>query len=174
MTSNLIDRVEGRPLVGITYLGLPWDPTPADTQLVDVVNRAVVLDFDGLRLAVRWDLRPPVERLAVESYGESSAVAPLTTSHDVSHRWRSVIGGVLNAHAWGWHEVESGTEVWAVALRFSNAQTLFIALGELVEGAPIYLPDSLVVTASERIAKAYRPRAALNIPWDEGGAGMQV
>lgn len=169
MTPDLVDRVEGRTLVGITYVGLPWDSGPSDTDSVDVVNRAVVLDFDGVRLAVRWDLRPPIECLVVENFDPSSTKAPLTTTRDVSHRWRSVIGGALIAHDWGWQEVESGREAWALSLRLGNAQTLFVALGELIDGAPTYMPDSLVVTASERIARAYRPPAALSIPWDDAG-----
>ncbi len=166
MSSDILDGAEGRTLVGITYLGFPWDSMPSDAESVDAVNRAIVLDFGDVRLAVRWDLRPPVERLIVESFDASAAAAPLTTSRDVSHRWQSILGSSLTSHAWGWHEVESGREIWAVALRFSNAQTLIIALGELVEGVPTYLPDSLVVTATERIAKAYKPRAATNSLWE--------
>lgn len=166
MTSDILDAVEGRTLVGLAYLGFPWDPVPSDAESVDAVNGAVVLDFGDMRLAVRWDLRPPVERLIVESFDAFATAAPLTTSRDVSHRWRSVLGSSLTSHAWGWHEVESGREIWAVALRFSNAQTLTIALGELVEGVPTYMPDSLVVTATERIAKAYKPRAAINSLWE--------
>lgn len=167
MTSDLIDAVEGRTLVRMAYVGLPWDPAPSDADPMDAVNRAAILDFDDIRLIVRWDLRPPVERLVVETYDASIATAPLTSVHDVSHRWRSVIGGVLVSHAWGWHDVESGRETWALALTFNNAQTLFIALGELVEGDPTYLPDSLVVTATEHVAQVYRPSAAVNIPWKD-------
>ena len=164
MTNDSLDQAVGLMLRRISYVGLPWDQEPKDSSLVDVVSRAVLLDFGLTSLQIGWYLRPPIERLAVAQQ-ESWEGASLTTVHDVSGRWRRLIGKQLRAYRFGMQDVESGLEPWAVLLEFGGDVKLFVALGEMTAGHPTYLHDSLVVTAEPDIARAYIPIASMSSAW---------
>jgi hypothetical protein len=122
------------------------------------------LDFGVVKVQIRWDLRPPVERLAVERQAPWQEV-PLTSILDVSGRWRPLLGRRLLTYRFGLQDVESGQERWALLLAFEGGSKLLVALGELVEGCPTYLPDSLIVTADPDVALAYAPIASLGSVW---------
>jgi hypothetical protein len=46
--------------------------------------------------------------------------------------------------------------LWALTLLFEDAEPVSVALGELVCGAPSYLPDSLVVLVGQEVAQDFR------------------
>lgn len=58
----------------------------------------------------------------------------------------------------------------AVTLAFAEVGELVVALGEVVDGSPSYLPDSLIVTGSRDAALSYRPSAALTPAWTSNPA----
>ncbi len=164
MTYELLDRAIGHGLSAIRYVTLPWEQEPARGAIVDAVSRAILLEFGTLRSQVRWTLEPPVERLTVEAPSPWHTL-PLSKVVDVSDRWAGLIGTRLLRHDIGFQEVESGREPWALLLHFEDARRLLIALGELDDGVPRYLPDSLVVTEDASIAMHYVPGASEGSLW---------
>ncbi|WP_432880555.1 hypothetical protein ACQPYH_35480 [Kribbella sp. CA-245084] len=125
---------------------------------------AVLLTFDASHALLRWDLRPPVEQLVVLS-NEPDEPRPLTRRVDVSRRWTAFLGAQLIGASWADQETTDGLQPWAITLAFEGTGDLVIALGELVNGIPTYLPDSLIVTSSRDVALCYRPPASLTPSW---------
>ena len=60
-----------------------------------------------------------------------------------------------------------GNCLWALALNFRNAFSVAVALGELVDNMPSYLPDSLVVVFREEAAESYRIASSPTSPWGD-------
>ena len=164
MTYELLDGAIDRELTAIRYVGLPWEHEPTRGAIVDAVSRAVLLEFGTLTLQVRWLLEPPIERLAVESPTAWQAL-PLAKVVDASGRWAALLGTRLLKYEVGFQEVESGREPWALLLHLEDAGRLLIALGELDDGVPKYLPDSLVVTEDATTARQYVPNASEGSLW---------
>lgn len=54
-------------------------------------------------------------------------------------------------------------------LRFASGAHLVIALGELLDDEPRYIPDSLLVTGSRGVAVSFSPPAALGTAWSDRG-----
>ena len=94
-------------------------------------------------------------------------VSGLVHRFDVSERWQGLLGARLIGASWSDHETGDGVQPWAVTLEFDIGE-LVVALGEVIDGRPSYLPDSLVVTANRRLALDYRPPAALTPAWTSG------
>lgn len=164
MTEVAESQVLGSRLRGVQYDLLEWDDEPVATSIVDAVPKAVILTFDSLSVLLRWDLSPPTERLVMMS-DEHSQTGPLVRRVDVSGRWGAFLGAQLIAASWAEQETGDGLQPWAVTLAFAEVGDLVVALGEVVDGFPSYIPDSLIVTASRDVALSYRPSAALTPAW---------
>lgn len=164
MTEILDTHLVGRCLVSLRYEVLDWEVQPDASAKIDAVAMAVIMDFEGCSVAFRWDLRPPTEQLVVVA-SESVGVGRRARRIDVSRRWSTFVGAELVAARWSYHETGEGLQPWAVTLSFAGVGDLVVALGELVAGSPSYLPDSLIITASEDLAREYQPRAALEPAW---------
>lgn len=169
MTATKQPHLLGRRLTAVHYDLLAWDAEPSVDSTVDEVAMAVLLTFDTSRLLLRWDLRPPVEQLVVLS-NEPDEPKPLTRRADVSRRWTAFLGAKLIGASWADQETTDGLQPWAITLAFEGAGELVIALGELLDGIPTYLPDSLIVTASRDVALSYRPPASLTPAWTSPAA----
>jgi hypothetical protein len=165
MTMTAVDSALGQELVRVEYVMLPWEPEPAESAAIDAVSRAVILKFDKAGIQIRWKLQPPVERIVVEPV-EDWRDAPLSNVVSVSSRWSDLIGRRLSGYRLSYQHVESGSEPWAITLDFEGGLRLLLALGELTDGKPTYLPDSLVVTADALVASAYAPPASEGNPWE--------
>jgi hypothetical protein len=57
--------------------------------------------------------------------------------------------------------------LWALALNFRNAASVAVALGELVDDMPSYLPDSLVVLFGQEAAESYRIASSPTSAWGD-------
>ncbi|MFD7158498.1 hypothetical protein ACFV9C_28140 [Kribbella sp. NPDC059898] len=161
------DQFVGRRLCGVKYDLLEWENRPEATSVVDTIPKAVILEFDGISLLLRWDLNPPTEQLVMD-LDDGSPPGPLVRRTDVSVRWNGFLGAELVAASWAQHETGDGLQPWAVTLTFADVGELVVALGEVVDGALAYIPDSLIVTASRDAARSYRPPAALTSAWTAG------
>lgn len=164
MTTVADLQLLGRPLRGIQYDLLEWEEEPDAAATVDAVPKAVVLKFGELNVLLTWDLRPPTEQLVMLT-AEPSQPSPLTRRVDVSERWGTFLGAKLVGTSWAQQETGDGLQPWAVTLAFAGAGELVVALGEVVDGSPSYIPDSLIVTASRDAALSYRPPATLAPAW---------
>lgn len=60
-----------------------------------------------------------------------------------------------------------GDCLWALALTFRNAASVAVALGELVDDVPSYLPDSLVVLFGQEVAESYRISSSPTSAWGD-------
>lgn len=163
MTTVAESKVLGRRLRGVQYDLFEWDDAPDATVSVDTVPKAVILVLDELSVVLTWELRPPAEQLTMAVLGGMYPdPALLFRRLDVSRRWSAFLGAELVSTSWAEQETGDGVQPWAVTLVFAGVGTLVVALGEVLDGSPSYIPDSLVVTASRDVACAYRPPAALS------------
>ncbi|MFD3403742.1 hypothetical protein ACFWUU_23865 [Kribbella sp. NPDC058693] len=104
----------------------------------------------------------------MRSYAEDDP-GPLKRRLDVSRRWSAFLGAQVVGIYWTEQETTDGFQPWAVTLDFEGVGELVIALGELVDGVPTYLPDSLIVTASQDVARSYKPPASPTPAWTNPG-----
>lgn len=160
---DLSDLVGGH-LTRVYYDLFVWNAAPHDDSILDEVPLAVILGFDTQDVILRWDLRPPVEQL-VSLKVEESVPGPSIRHIDVSGRWSPFLGSQLIGVSWAEQETSDGFQPWAVTLMFGVVGELVIALGELMNGVPTYIPDSLIVTASRRAALSYQPTASPTPAW---------
>jgi hypothetical protein len=157
-------QILGSRLRAVKYDLLEWEGLPDPTSSVDAIAMAVILQLDEMSVLLRWDLHPPTERLVIVS-GEHSQLAPLVRRVDVSERWGAFLGAKVVAASWAQQETGDGLQPWAVTFSFADVGELVVALGEVVDGSPSYIPDSLIMTASQDAALSYRPLAALTPAW---------
>lgn len=165
-----VDQVHllGSRLTGVHYDLLEWEAeVPVDSAL-DEVPKAVLLAFDRLDVLLRWELRPPIEQLLMLS-NQDAQPGPLFRRVDVSRRWVAFLGAQVVGASWAEQETCDGLQPWAVTISFDGARELVVALGELVDGVPTYLPDSLIVTASREVALSYWPPASPTPAWTSPG-----
>ena len=160
----------GQALRSIHYDLLAWEPMPSEASAVDEVSMGVLLGVEEFQVMLRWELRPPVERLAAFD-GRRLAPAPLARRFDVSARWAAFIGARISDVSWSEQLTEGGLQPWAVTLAFAEAGELVVALGEVVDGHLSYIPDAMVVTARREVASAYRPPASRTPAWTSTLAG---
>jgi len=159
----------GQELIRIEYELFDWGERPSPEASVDDVAMAVRLEWgDSSEVRVTW--RNPAY-WEDEGLLFGDARRGVADSVDVSDRWSSFIGEHLEAVSFS-YSMASTRRAWAMNLRFSGNKHLVIALGELISVVPSYLPDNLVVTASEEIAKAYWPSNA-DGHWTESSAWGQ-
>lgn len=164
MTFASLASALGQRLVRIDYVMLPWETEIRGKAAIDAVSRAVILTFEKTQLQVRWKLQPPVEKIVVEPADGWRGI-PLAAIVSANARWSDFLGLKLCDYRTTYQHVESGREPWAFLLNFDGGLRLLIALGELNNGGPTYLPDSLVVTADALVATAYKPPASEGPPW---------
>ncbi|HBX81963.1 MAG: hypothetical protein WAV45_09440 [Propionibacteriaceae bacterium] len=164
MSEFILGRAIGQRLLQVEYVLLPWEASLQPGRVIDAVSRAIILRFESVDLQFRWVLKPPVERLIVEP-PDALAQAPLTVTLEVGERWPDLLGTRMVGCEFGYQHVESGREPWAALLVFEGGARLLIALGELVDAVPTYLPDSLVITADAHVAQGYTPPASEGSPW---------
>lgn len=159
------DDLLGARLQKISYYLFEWEEPPQPGQDVDEATMGVALSFDRLEVALTWRLEPPnIERLEIHEPHRMSD-APLIREVDVSARWSNLIGMRVIAASWALHETNDGMQPWALTFAFEGSDGLLVALGEIVDGHPTYLPDSLVVTSSRDVGLSYRPSSSACAAW---------
>lgn len=156
----------GDVLSSVDYELLSWEEAPSSGAHVDEVAMAVTLHW-GTSPATRihWNSGLWNEGLVQGGPGEADP-SPEVTITDVSERWGGLIGERLTACTFS-HSTPPSDLPWAINLRFASGAYLVIALGELLDGQPSYMPDSLLVIGSREAAVSYSHPAALGTAWSD-------
>ena len=158
----------GDALTSVHYELLSWEQAPSADSCVDQVAMAVTLNWQESRpTRISWSTDPQREGL-VQGGPSAEGPGPQLEIADVSERWGGLLGQRLTACTFS-HALPPGDLPWAMNLLFASGAHLVIALGELLEGEPRYIPDSLLVTESRDAAVAFSPPAALGTAWSDRG-----
>jgi hypothetical protein len=100
-----------------------------------------------------------IECLNVRSRGAAPVIPDYSKTIDLSARpgWEACVGEELISVRASQHRPvpTQGDCLWALALTFRNAASVAVALGELADDIPSYLPDSLVVLFGQEAAESY-------------------
>jgi len=144
----------GQELQKVKYELFDWEEQPSSVALVDDIATAVCLQWGDLsEVRITWRNPSYWEEEGLDFGGTQKKG---TESVDVSARWKPLIGATLD-RVTPLYSNAFTHRTWAIRLEFGNGTNLIIALGALKEGIPSYMPDNLIVTASEIIARAYWP-----------------
>lgn len=130
---------------------------------------ALELVFDGIPVVISWLMENEIECLNVRSRGVAAVIPDYSKTIDLSARpgWEACVGGELISVRTSRHRPvpAQGDCLWALALTFRNAASVAVALGELVDDIPSYLPDSLVVIFGQEAAESYRISGSPTPAW---------
>ncbi len=121
-----------------------------------MISRLVTLHWrTSPSTRIHWNSDAWNEGLVQGGPGEADP-SPKVTITDVSERWRGLIGERLTACTFSHSDPPSDLR-WAMNLHFASGANLVIALGELLDGQPSYMPDTLLVIGSRETAESYSP-----------------
>lgn len=154
---NLASSLIGTRIRSVLYRNLAGDPELASSGVADEVDMEIVVRLDnGASLTLAWAMSGEVEGLALldgEPESDDRTVVDVT-SHT---QWSTRVGREVIAVGAGWHVPNAGSPrtLWSWRLSFEGGPCAVVATGELVNGEPRYLPDSLVVIFDERLALSY-------------------
>lgn len=161
------DRIElpKSAVTGIEYVLTPWDVLPETWAEVDSVALAVRLHFEDEVVEVRWQTENGSERLTVQT-GMGSGFTVETATVDVSSRWPSFVGHVIERQLVGYQETNVGRELWTTRFEATDGASLVISLGDFMEtGELTYTADNLIVTASMEVSRAFRTLCSETNAW---------
>jgi hypothetical protein len=156
----------GSRIVDVRYLllaGAQW-PDGRVVGLVHEVDHGVELVMaDGSVLALHWEMQGWCHFLAIVPMSVSGSLGPegLIDALSVSEapEWVGILGRTIHGVEVAWHISSTGAgcprSVWAVRIDLDGGSSFVIALGEIQEGAPTYLPDSIVVIFDKDVAASY-------------------
>lgn len=153
----------GDVLSSVDYELLGWEEATAH---IDEVAMAVTLHWRTSPMTrIHWSADAENEGLVQGGPSEADPSPELTIT-DVSDQWGGLIGERLTACTFS-HSDPPSDLPWAINLRFASGANLVIALGELLDGQPTYMPDTLLVIGSREAAESYSPPAALGTAWSD-------
>lgn len=156
----------GDTLAWVTYELLSWEAAPATDSDVDQVAMAVSLHWqESPSTRISWSSDAEREGL-IQGWPSGAVPGSELEIVDVSGRWGALIGQRLTACTFS-HSAPPSDLPWAMNLHFALGRHLVIALGELLDDQPSYIPDSLLVIGSRWVADAFSPRAALGTAWSD-------
>ncbi|MEU4476204.1 hypothetical protein [Micromonospora sp. NPDC023888] len=171
---ELSAAIAARRLRGVTYFvppGLEWVEEDSSAGPIHVADMGVSLIFDDVTLNVAWSMNGFNEGLAVVA---TDTVDPLffgrsAVAVDASgiHPWPSRLGHGVEGISWAWHQPcdDCPDLLWSVRLDFGAPGSAIIALGEVEQGTPRYMPDSLLVLFDETVARSYLIPAGEGSSW---------
>jgi hypothetical protein len=156
-----LSGLRGQRLNRVRYVVLPESPglemRPSESW--DEVEYAVELIFDDMSVIISWLMENEIECLNVRSGSVAAVIPDYSKTIDLSARpgWEACVGEELISVRVSRHRPvpTQGDCLWALALTFRNATSVAVALGELVDDIPSYLPDSLVVLFGQQAAQSY-------------------
>lgn len=164
--------IVGQSITSVRYWVLPPAPLPADLE-VDRIHEvdSVELGFGaGSLVRIRWAMAGADEGITFDVGPEPLEDGGLVVV-DVSRtgRWGGLLGQPVTQlrAAWQVPSENSPEMLWAVSFRTAGGGEVSIALGEVRDGTPTYLPDSMVVIFSSAKAGAYQPIASTTSAWGE-------
>ena len=144
----------GEQLVKVEYEMFDYDDYPESTSVVDDVSMAVYLEWSDLsRARLGW-------RTPGYWYEEGLMVGGLRNPNadivDMSRRWSFLLGLPLETLSFSYTPY-SPPLVWAINFGFEGDINLIVALGQIQDNEVTYMPNNLIVTASQERAHNYRP-----------------
>jgi hypothetical protein len=167
--------VIGSRIAGVRYLvpaGAGW-PDGREDGLVHEVDQGVVLVMtDGSALSAQWLMQGEDEFLAIAPMSISGLRAgSLIDAIDVSGapEWMAILGRTVNGVGVAWHVPNAGRpkSIWALRFDIEGGSSFVIALGEVRDGSPTYLPDAIVVLFDREDAESYRIAGGVTSAWGE-------
>lgn len=178
--TSALREVIGAQIVGVRYLvseGMGWPGGRAD-GFVHEVDHGVEITLSGDRvLVLRWEmlgenefLDPSLHLLPREQVSDS-----MIDAIDVSAtpEWAPLIGHTISSVRASWHISNTGCpkSIWAVRFDTAENSSFVIALGEIRDGVPAYLPDAVLVFFDRDDAEAYKTGGSATSAWD--GAAVE-
>ncbi|MFG1842639.1 hypothetical protein ACGFH8_29915 [Micromonospora sp. NPDC049175] len=170
---ELSAAVAARRFRGVTYFvppGLEWVEEDSPAGAVHVADMGVSLRFDDLTFNVAWSMNGFNEGLAVATdpvdplfFGRSAVAVDASAIPP----WPSRLGHAVEGISWAWHQPGDDCPelLWAVRFDFGVTGSAVIALGEVDDGTPRYMPDSLLVLFDENLARSYVIPAGESSSW---------
>jgi hypothetical protein len=164
--------ISGRSLSKVRYRALSPAPRLADLEAGAVHEvDSVQIELDsGIVLWIQWAMAGTDEGLHLEvdpepweDAGREEVDVGMTT------QWAALLGQPIMQMRAAWHvSSDNGQELlWATSFRTTAGGEVSIALGEVQDRGPTYLPDSLVVIFSSAKARQYQPPASRTSAWGE-------
>lgn len=135
----------------------------------DEAEYAIELVFDRLPITISWQMENEMECLNVRSQDVGGVIAHYSKIIDMSSHpgWEACVGEELISIRISQHRPVSIDCLWALVFVFRNDASVAVALGELVDDMPSYLPDSLVVMFGQEAAESYRIAASPTSAWGD-------
>ncbi|MDF1488275.1 hypothetical protein [Tessaracoccus caeni] len=145
---DLVRRLAGRSLSRVIYAGAECEQMRESStpQIIDEVDLAMRLDFDGMCLRVDWARLGWTEGLAVQ-HGEKLPEGWAAVEQQRTRCWLPAAGRGLIAVQLIWHFASDSAleSLLGMQFDFQGGFSVLVALGEVDEGLPTYTPDSLLV-----------------------------
>lgn len=174
LPSELLDAVMGQRIEAVTYRmpgGVRWSDEYRH-EGVHEVDMGVALSLSNqARLDIDWAMDGFTEGLALEVFQGEDHESDHLESIDVSMlpEWGPYLGGAIRGVYFSKFVADerAATTAWSVKLELDDGTEFAIALGELVDGEPQYMPDNLVVITNPSIGRAYRVVGSDQSAWSE-------
>lgn len=170
---GLLRSVVGSRISSVSYIvpsGEQWPDGREDGPIHEVDHGVELKLINGVILSVHWEMQGENEFLAVSSASlDDGSIGSLIGAIDVSGlpEWPSITGLTVRGLGIAWHRANPGCPDSAWALRFDldDKISFVIALGEIREGIPSYLPDSVLVLFEKEDAESYKTAASATSSW---------
>ena len=167
--------VVGSRIVEVRYLvpaGVQWPDGRGDGLVHEVDHGVELVMADGSVLALHWEMRGEDEFLAivpmsVSGFWTEGQIEALSFSD--APEWMGILGRTVTGVGVAWHIPNAGCprSVWAIRIDLVGGSSFVIALGEVREGTPAYLPDSIVVLFDRHDAESYWITGSDTSAWGE-------
>ncbi|MEV5303493.1 hypothetical protein [Amycolatopsis methanolica] len=173
LPTEIVDAVVGRRIETILYRmpsGVQWSEEYRHRGVHDVDMGVVISLSNQVEFEIDWAMSGFAEGLALGVHTKS-CIEPdgLIDVVDVGElpEWQSCLGRAIQEISFSSFASNEGVPrtVWAVKFRLENAVEFAIALGEIVDGRPHYLPDSIMVIMDESVGRSYRITGSDQTAW---------
>lgn len=160
---SALHSVVGSRIVDVRYLlpaGVQWPDGRVDGLVHEVDHGVELAMADGSVVALYWEMRGEDEFLAIVPMSVAGFwVEGLIDAVSVSKEpdWVGILSRTVTGVGVAWHIPNAGCpkSVWAARIDLDGGSSFVIALGEIHEGVPAYLPDSIVVLFDRNDAESY-------------------
>lgn len=167
--------VIGSRIVDVRYFlpaGVHWPDGRVDGLVHEVDHGVELAMADGSVLALYWEMRGEDEFLAIVPRSVAGFwVEGLIETVNVSQEpdWVGILGRTITGVGVARHVPNAGCprSVWAARIDLDGGSSFVIALGQIHEGAPDYLPDSIVVLFDRKDAESYWINGYVTSAWGE-------
>lgn len=170
-----LSEVIGAQVVGVRYLvpgGAQWPDGRADGFVHEIDHGVELMLSDDHVLCMQWQMDGENEylRVSLRSPTHETSDNTLIDAIDVSSapEWTSLLGGSISSIRISWHIANTGCprSVWAIRFDVETGASFVVALGEVRDGVPTYLPDSVLVIFDREDAETYRTAGSSTSAWE--------